>query len=319
MSAFPKPMLTLGSYGEAVRLVQKAFNLAPSKLAKLAEDAAFGPLTLNRTREFQKDHKLVSDGIVGPQTYAELQPFIDFVNQVAAKIPVVPGQDEQMYRDRIVHAAEQFMTGFSWHKSPLMPGDFTGAEPYRIAAARGYGPKFLSTLTGKMARMRYGGTALAYIFQLAGAPSEKCHTIIAEYEPLYQSATITPEIRAKLNHDLGSWCGIFAVACYRLAGLNLKWSTAKEWAGKQFEVLQHNDAVRKGDIGYLPNTNNHYFIVNEDTPAGKDVPSIDGNMPNPKRSDKSPVNSVFARCSRTRTEIQGPGGIFYRPRFETMR
>ena len=38
-------MLRFGSIGEAVLLAQKALNLAPTKLARLQEDASFGPKT----------------------------------------------------------------------------------------------------------------------------------------------------------------------------------------------------------------------------------------------------------------------------------
>jgi hypothetical protein len=39
----PYPVVSFGSMGEAVLLLQKALNLGPTQLSRLAEDASFGP------------------------------------------------------------------------------------------------------------------------------------------------------------------------------------------------------------------------------------------------------------------------------------
>ena len=48
--------------------ILKALNLYP--------DRVFGPLTEERVKQFQKDHKLTPDGIVGPKTLALLIPSV---------------------------------------------------------------------------------------------------------------------------------------------------------------------------------------------------------------------------------------------------
>jgi peptidoglycan hydrolase-like protein with peptidoglycan-binding domain len=61
------PLLRRGSHGEGVRSVQERLNLLGATPA-LAVDGSFGPLTDQAVRFFQASHRLVVDGIVGPET-----------------------------------------------------------------------------------------------------------------------------------------------------------------------------------------------------------------------------------------------------------
>ena len=75
----PYPVVSFGSLGEAVLLLQKALNLGPTQLARLAEDASFGPKTHGRVVEFQGQKHAARDGVVGPVTWSELEPFVQQV------------------------------------------------------------------------------------------------------------------------------------------------------------------------------------------------------------------------------------------------
>jgi len=72
----PYPMLRFGSVGDAVLLLQKALNVAPTLLARLKEDASFGSKTHARVVEFQGQKNAVRDGVVGPVTWEALAPFV---------------------------------------------------------------------------------------------------------------------------------------------------------------------------------------------------------------------------------------------------
>lgn len=60
-----RPILRNGSRGDAVRWLQNTLRVTPV-------DGIFGPITERAVREFQQQHGLTVDGIVGPLTYAQL-------------------------------------------------------------------------------------------------------------------------------------------------------------------------------------------------------------------------------------------------------
>lgn len=59
-----RPMLRSGASGVAVRIVQAA--------VRVAVDGIFGAATEAAVRQFQRDHKLAADGIVGPLCWAQI-------------------------------------------------------------------------------------------------------------------------------------------------------------------------------------------------------------------------------------------------------
>jgi Putative peptidoglycan binding domain len=61
-----RPTLRPGSQGDDVRRLQN--------LLGVAADGDFGRETRNAVKRFQTKHKLVSDGVVGPQTWRTLEP-----------------------------------------------------------------------------------------------------------------------------------------------------------------------------------------------------------------------------------------------------
>jgi peptidoglycan hydrolase-like protein with peptidoglycan-binding domain len=61
-----RPTLRRGSVGPEVSLLREKLGLTP--------DSHFDAQTEAAVREFQRQHGLVPDGIVGPQTWSVLQP-----------------------------------------------------------------------------------------------------------------------------------------------------------------------------------------------------------------------------------------------------
>ena len=68
-------MLSLGSRGPDVELLQMGFNRAGFNSGKI--DGVFGDKTLTALKNFQRFFKLPVDGIVGPRTWNVLFPFIN--------------------------------------------------------------------------------------------------------------------------------------------------------------------------------------------------------------------------------------------------
>lgn len=69
-------MLRQGCKGEDVRDLQKALNRWNAGVKALDEDGAFGPKTKTMVELFQQDKGLKVDGIVGPQTWDALAPYM---------------------------------------------------------------------------------------------------------------------------------------------------------------------------------------------------------------------------------------------------
>lgn len=66
-------ILELGSDGDDVKFLQDRLNEAlPSALSPLLVDGDFGPVTLGRVNEYQGDHRLAVNGVVGPVTWTNV-------------------------------------------------------------------------------------------------------------------------------------------------------------------------------------------------------------------------------------------------------
>lgn len=65
----PYPQIQQGSAGDAVRTAQKLLN---EHAYGLAVDGQFGPATKSATQDYQRNHSLLVDGIIGAHTWASL-------------------------------------------------------------------------------------------------------------------------------------------------------------------------------------------------------------------------------------------------------
>jgi putative peptidoglycan binding protein len=307
----PYPVVSFGSMGEAVLLVQKALNLGPTQLPRLTEDASFGPKTHGRVVEFQGQKNAARDGVVGPVTWGELEPFVQQVLQIVDQ-NLGPSGDEEAQRQRIVDVAQASFENWGWGAAGAVTPDGSA----RIAAARGVGP----SIGGR--RARQGGVMLASIYAMAQAGGSNCLTISSEMETIYQQnpldAAGKEQRRTAINNDIGSWCGIFATYCYRSSGLKVAWNDVKNQLARYFDSLGATAAVRKGDIGVYDPQLNHHFLVVKDAAPGERVYSIDGNVGNPSEATVSPWNSVISKRFYLRTTLASKGGKFLRPKFGAM-
>jgi peptidoglycan hydrolase-like protein with peptidoglycan-binding domain len=69
--ASSRPLLKKGSKGDAVETLQRA--LASVDYDPGGFDGIFGPNTERAVKEFQTNHGLAADGVVGPKTWAALE------------------------------------------------------------------------------------------------------------------------------------------------------------------------------------------------------------------------------------------------------
>ncbi len=151
-------------------------------------------------------------------------------------------------------------------------------------------------------QFRQGGVHLSTIYQIAGAHSGNCMVLTNAGMSAY-----SPGGPSRNAVDIGSWCGIFAIYCYRMAGINVSpWSVGgglrAEGAAAEFRATT---APQKGDIGIIQDGVHHLIV--EKVRNGL-VYSIDGNV------DIAGLPSVISYKSREIAKIH----TFYTPIWERV-
>lgn len=68
-----EPTLQQGDTGDAVKTLQQDMNKVKAAKPDLTVDGDFGAKTKAAVKEFQKEHKITIDGIVGPQTWGVIK------------------------------------------------------------------------------------------------------------------------------------------------------------------------------------------------------------------------------------------------------
>ena len=151
-------------------------------------------------------------------------------------------------------------------------------------------------------KFRQGGVHLHTIYQVAGAHSGNC--MVLTNAGLSAYTTGGPSKNAV---DIGSWCGIFAIYCYRMAGINVSpWSVGGGLRTKGPDAeFRATTTPQKGDIGLIQDQVHHLII--EKVENGH-VYSIDGNV------DLAGLPSVISYKTRKIGEIHS----FYAPIWERV-
>jgi hypothetical protein len=285
----------LGSLGDDVRLVQQALNRWNPALPPLEVDGIYGPVTTGRVREFQSSKHAFVDGVVGPETWGLLKPWID---AVVAGYTRPPGEEDA--RRRIVDNARSLQTAFGW-----IDGDEEyGPEKIRIAANKAASPTPVLGFGDRYPRQ--GGVQLATIFRVAGhLGAEACLTITTAALNMYRTHKPTADERNRL--DVPSWCGIFATHVMKIAGLRLP-----PWRGSLLGmncftwVPAKGSAPVPGDIGILdPQSGGHiHHVVVVDSDGSGNLETVEGN---------EGIYQSIILGHRTTTEIGDTGGIIVTP------
>ncbi|MBI4526873.1 MAG: peptidoglycan-binding protein [Deltaproteobacteria bacterium] len=309
-----QPTLRYASRGPAVELVQNALNLWKQDLEPLKVDGIYGTKTTARVQAFQSSRKIASDGVVGGNTWAELQPWIEAFEKGLVVLVPPPAKEEEA-RERIVQWAYFELLNFGWNPGIDTPGPLNQHIRSSICAD-----------PANPFRPRQGGLHLAQIFSSAGhfkAPA--CPWISVEAENVYKGADNV----AKQNQiDLPNWCGIFALHVYKMAGLQMPpWPIRNTTTGGNDAEMQSyvppltgfTKAIRKGDIGvldgYRSNGRNHHFIVVDVTDTA--VKSVDGNAQYSPGAGNSPYIKGIIR-EVTRASFDAKTDYFLRPRWSKV-
>ena len=131
-------MMSFGSVGPAVALLQDYLNRIPSPSPKLVEDGDFGSKTRNRVREFQGSKALASDAVVGPMTWEALvtalggpdQWLLGFAAESEAHVPNATAKLHMKHLDGILVNDIGGGRAFGHQANTLLPVTAAGlAEP----------------------------------------------------------------------------------------------------------------------------------------------------------------------------------------------
>lgn len=239
--------LAFGSVGNDVTQLQQQLNTLPSKQTTLATDGQFGGKTRSRVVEFQSGTGLAADGMVGPITWDKLLALLAQVAQ--GGVPIVPGLPGAAYaplRPLVMTIAQQCMgkVDFSITRAGKPMGlDFL-IEMFRFAA----------NVQLTEANFRKDGNG---------------------------AWTWIPWIGLKTQQK--SWCGVFAVYCYRKAGMPISWDLGRGGPVGQIQLAKWRpdfaSGIQQADIGCVKTQSHHFLIESVDgsgpTPS---LTSIDGNL-----------------------------------------
>jgi len=85
------PRLYWGCTSEHVKILQSVLNeITRGPMTKLVVDGIFGRLTYEAVKLFQRETKIKIDGVVGPQTWGEIEKKIGTVGQKGRRGPQLP-------------------------------------------------------------------------------------------------------------------------------------------------------------------------------------------------------------------------------------
>ncbi|MBI5260022.1 MAG: peptidoglycan-binding protein [Burkholderiales bacterium] len=240
--------LSIGSMGPLVKQLQEGLNQLASQLPKLAPDGQFGPKTRGRVQEFQTKNQLVPDGIVGPLTWDVLLQLLQQVAQ--GGVPTMPGMTSSVFdalRPLVLLIAQQHMGKVDFGQ--LVNGRPKGIDFVKEVFDFAAGVKLTD------ANFREGGTS-------AG------------------NWIATPWVGNTAH--VKSWCGIFAIYCYRKAGIPVHWDIGKGGPVGPLRMRTFSPGfaskLKPGDIGSV-RTKSHHFLIESINSQGPLPPltTIDGN------------------------------------------
>jgi peptidoglycan hydrolase-like protein with peptidoglycan-binding domain len=181
------PTLYAGSTGPFVRQLQEGLNQLKSQLPPLAADGQFGSKTRGRVQEFQSSGQLTADGIVGPMTWELLARLLQQVAQGGVPVmPAMPASTFDLVRPLVLATAQRHLGAV----------DFS-----QMVGGRPRGLDFLIEM------FRFSANV-----QLTDANFRKGGNGAWNWKPWIGNTT-----------QEKSWCGVFAVYCYRKAGIPVRW------------------------------------------------------------------------------------------------
>jgi hypothetical protein len=260
----PNPTLMYGSQGSFVTTLQQGLNKLPTALPRLVEDGIYGGKTTSRVKEFQSSKGLVSDGVTGPLTWQALLALLQQVAQ--GGVPEVPAGAYDAMRPLVLLVAQQH-----------------------------FGMVDFSVMSGGRPK---GLDFLIHMFDYAASAKL---TDANFRDPATGGWIWTPWVGLPTQRK--SWCGVFAIYCYKKSGIPVRWDMG---LGGPIGPVKLNSfkpnfaaGIKQADIGCVQ-TQNHHFLI-ESVEGGGPLPavsSIDGNTDWGRIQRRSPANATAHKVGK---------------------
>ena len=285
-----KRTLRQGTQGPDVAFMQMLLNTIPQTLLqRLIEDGVFGRKTRERVVEFQKNAKLITDGVIGPQSWAMLDQLTQFLLP-PGKTPDTPDTPgtlgawrSEPFREAVLRVAlaealpVSKVSDFLSLTPDQSPNDPTplGKTPTKTPARWRFGWQRLKqyydqTVIGI-------GVGSNYWRQTNEIKISGNLEIITHLNGVRGSNWRIPNI-ADPNKDGMQWCGIFATWCWIQAGVPTKWPFGGPPTGVKRRLHGHAyPAPKPGDILVQEGSRAHHCVLLPDDAGPGHYLVVNGN------------------------------------------
>ncbi len=278
-----KRTLRQGTQGSDVAALQLLLNTIPQTLLqRLIEDGLFGRKTLERVIEFQKNAKLVVDGVVGPQSWAMLDKLTQFLLPPGKTPPGTLGAwHDEPFREAALKAALAETLPVSKVSDFLsVPTDPFVIDPLPIGKPTTRNPRI----------WRFGWQRLKQYYDEAVIgvnPNFWRQTNEIKIDGTIEVITHLNGVRgnnwripniADPNKGGMHWCGIFATWCWIQAGVPTKWPFGGPPVGViKRRLNQEQPPPKPGDILVQGGNLVHHSLLLPDDAGPNHFLVINGN------------------------------------------
>ena len=276
-----KRTLKQGTAGPDVAAMQLLLNRLPETLlTRLMEDGVFGRKTTARVIEFQKNAKLVVDGVVGPQSWAMLDELTKYLLPPGTTPGTLGSWRDEPFREAVLRVAltealpVSNVTDFvSVPKDPIESGDVTplGKPPTAAPNVWRFGWRRLKQYYDEAAE----GVTPLWWRQTGEISLAKQTQVITNLNGVRGHTWRVPQPNAPSGVQ---WCGIFATWCWIKGGVHTKWP----WGGPPRGVSKRwmydkPPAPKPGDILVQGGTLSHHCILLPDSAGADEFLVLNGN------------------------------------------
>ena len=274
--------LRQGTQGPDVVALQQLLNIIPETLmARLTEDGLFGRKTLERVVEFQKNAKLVADGVVGPQPWAMLDDLTKLLLPPGTTLGTLGAWRNEPFRESVLRVALAEALPVSNVSDFLsLPPDPTvidpppqGTPPTKTPSSWRFGWRRLKQYYDEAFLGFNAGTwTLTHEIKIDGQME-----VITNLNGVRGNNWRVPN-PGDPNRGGTHWCGVFATWCWIQAGVSTRWKAGGPPTGIKKRVASVEQPPPKpGDMLVQGGSLVHHSLLLPDDAGPKHYLVVNGN------------------------------------------